>query len=101
MTIRLARRGRPPTCLKAQSVKKDKYGNGYTVSFGFTNEIDENLEGLCVAAVCFDAAGKVIGGDTAYPDALPGRTIRIDVEYLRTVDDQKPASCTGYLNYPA
>lgn len=87
--------------LEAQSVVKDKYGNGYTASFGFTNETDEELEGLRVAAACFDEAGKVIGGDATYPDALPGRAIRIDVEYLMTVDDQKPATCKGYLNYPA
>ena len=48
-----------------------------------------------------DKGGKVIGGETTYPDALPGRAIRIDVEYLRTVDDQKPATCKAYLNYPA
>lgn len=87
--------------LDAQSVAKDKYSNGYTVSFGFTNDTDEALEGLRVAAVCFDKGGKVIGGETTYPDALPGRAIRIDVEYLRTVDDQKPATCKAYLNYPA
>ncbi|WGX95112.1 hypothetical protein [Nocardioides sp. L-11A] len=91
----------PLPVLEAQSVAKDQYGNGYTVSFGFTNETDAELEGLRVAAVCFDAAGKVIGGDSTYPDALPGRAIRIDVEYLRTVDDQQPASCKGYVNYPA
>lgn len=87
--------------LEAQSIRKDKYGNGYTVSFGFTNESDEKLEGLRVAAVCFDKAGKVIGGDTTYPDALPGRAIRIDIDYLITVDDQKPDACKGYMNYPA
>lgn len=91
----------PLPVLEAQAITKDQYGNGYTVSFGFTNETDEPFEGLRVAAVCFDAAGKVIGGDTTYPDALPGRAIRIDVEYLRTVADQKPATCKGYVNYPA
>lgn len=87
--------------LDAQSVLKDKYGNGYTVSFGFTNETSEALEGLRVAAVCFNKAGKIIGGDTTYPDAAPGRAIRIDIEYLMTVNDQKPVTCKGYLNYPA
>ncbi len=91
----------PLPVLEAQSVAKDQYGNGYTVSFGFTNETDEKLEGLRVAAVCFDAAGKVIGGDVTYPDALPGRAIRVDVEYVRMVDDRKPATCKGYVNYPA
>lgn len=87
--------------LDAESIAADKYGNGYTVSFGFTNEGDESLDGLRAAAVCFDKDGKVIGGDTTYPDALPGRAIRIDFEYLMTVDGKKPATCKGYLNYPA
>lgn len=86
--------------LEAQSVLKDEYGNGYTVSFGFTNETDAQLEGLRVAAVCFDKTGKVIGGETTYPDASPGRAIRIDVEYLRTIADKEPDVCKAYLNYP-
>lgn len=90
----------PLPVLESQAITKDASG-GYTVSFGFTNETDEKFEGLRVAAVCFDAAGKVVGGDAAYPDALPSRAIRIDVEYISTVNGQKPAICKGYLNYPA
>ena len=91
----------PLPVLEAQSVVKDQYGNGYTASFGFTNEGDEKLEAMRAAAVCFDNAGKIIGGETTYPDALPGRTIRIDVEMISTVKNQKPKICKAYLNYPA
>jgi hypothetical protein len=91
----------PLPVLEAQSVVEDEYGNGYTASFGFTNDGDEKLESMRAAAVCFDKGGKVIGGATTYPDALPGRTIRIDVEMIDTVKDQKPKTCKAYLNYPA
>jgi hypothetical protein len=91
---------RPPLpVLEATEIRKSR-SEGYTVSFGFTNESDEDLSSLRVGAVCYDATGKVVGGDTTYPDSVPvGRAIRIDVDYL--VVSAEPASCKAFLNYPA
>lgn len=90
----------PLPVLKATSIVKEEYGDGFTASFGFTNSSEENLESMRVSGVCFNKAGKVIGGETTYPDAAAGRTIRIDVESIAMVGGAKPHACKAYLNYP-
>ncbi len=89
----------PLPILEATSITGD--GPWFTASFGFTNESDEMLESMRVAAVCFDKAGKIIGGETTYPDAAPGRSVRIDADMIKIVGGKQPASCKAYLNYPA
>ena len=85
----------PLPVLETTEIVDGKY-DSFAVSFEFTNETDEELS-LRVGIVCYDEAGKVIGGGTTYPDAPPNRTIRID-EDLRNIQT-KPASCKAFLNY--
>ena len=88
----------PLPVLDATEIRKSQ-SEGYKVSFGFTNESDQDLSDLRVAAVCYDKAGKMVGGDTTYPDsAPPGRAIRIDLDYVLV--SAEPASCKAFLNYP-
>lgn len=69
---------------------------GTLATFEFTNN-NELLDGLRVGAVCHDAAGEIIGGGSAYPNAIaPNSKVRFDVDmYQQTVAD----TCKAYLNY--
>jgi hypothetical protein len=89
----------PLPVLEATEIKKTEYGDGYNASFGFTNETTEDLTDLRVGVACYNAANKIIGGTSTYPELAPvGKTIRIDAE--ATVSE-KPASCKAFVNYSA
>jgi len=86
----------PLPVLDSTEVKKGEYG-GFTTSFALTNDTDADLKSPRVGVVCYDAAKKIIGGTSMYPDFVPaGKTIRIDAE--PTVSG-KPASCKAFVNY--
>jgi hypothetical protein len=86
----------PLPVLKATEIKKGEFG-GYTASFAFTNETDEDLKNLRVGVVCYDAAKKIVGGTSTYPELAPvGKTIRIDADPTAS---RKPASCKAFVNY--
>ena len=86
----------PLPVLEATAIKKGEFG-GFTASFGFTNETDVDLENLRVGVVCYDAAGKIMGGTSTYPELAPaGKTIRIDADPTVAT---KPASCKAFMNY--
>lgn len=88
----------PLPVLDSTEIKKGEYG-GLTTSFALTNDTDADLESPRVGVVCYDAAEKIIGGTSTYPDFVPaGKTIRIDAE--PTVSG-KPASCKAFVNYQA
>lgn len=87
----------PLPVLDATDIKKAEYGDGFTASFGFTNETDGNLEDLRVGVVCYDGAEKIIGGTSVYPELAPaGKTIRIDADAMVS---EKPAACRAFVNY--
>ena len=86
----------PLPVLDSTEVKKGEYG-GLISSFALTNDTAADLESPRVGVVCYDAARKIIGGTSTYPEFVPaGRTIRIDAE--PTVSG-KPASCKAFVNY--
>jgi hypothetical protein len=86
----------PLPVLEATEIKKGQFSD-YTASFAFTNETDANLENLRVGVVCYDAAQKIVGGTSTYPELAPaGKTIRIDADL--TVSG-KPSSCKAFVNY--
>jgi hypothetical protein len=86
----------PLPVLDSTEVKKGEFG-GFITSFALTNDTDADLKSPRVGVVCYDAAKKIIGGTSTYPDLVPaGKTIRIDAE--PTVSG-KPASCKAFVNY--
>jgi hypothetical protein len=86
----------PLPVLEATEIKKGEFSD-YTASFAFTNETDADLENLRVGVVCYNAAQKIVGGTTTYPELAPAsKTIRIDAD--PTVSG-KPASCKAFVNY--
>jgi hypothetical protein len=86
----------PLPVLESTEIKKGEFSD-YTVSFAFTNESDADLENLRVGVVCYDAAQKIVGGTTTYPELAPvAKTIRIDADPTLS---EKPATCKGFVNY--
>jgi len=82
--------------LKSTEVRKSKY-EGTTASFAFKNNSDTDLENLRVGVVCYDKAGRIIGGQASYPDLAPARqTIRIDTQ---VVTSHKPKLCKAFPSY--
>lgn len=70
---------------------KEEYG-AYKASFEITNQSDEPMKNTRIAAVCRDAANKIVGGGFAFPEliAAGGKAVAdIDV----TVSS-KPASAS-------
>ncbi|MGP5578649.1 hypothetical protein [Corynebacterium flavescens] len=69
---------------------------GTSAAFEFTNH-NEMLDGLRVGAVCHNAAGDIVGGGSAYPNAIAADSkIRFEVDmYQQEVAD----TCKAYLNY--
>ena len=75
---------------------KNEYGAS-TAVFEFTNSSDEDLSSPRIGIVCYDAAGKIVGGSSEYPDLVAaGKTVRIDSDV--TVSGI-PASCKAFPSY--
>ena len=76
------RRSRPrPPCRYWTRPRSRRASMAVTASFAFTNETDTDLKSLRVGVACYDAANKIIGGTSTYPNLAPaGKTIRIDVD---------------------
>jgi hypothetical protein len=88
----------PLPVLDSTEVKRGQYG-GFAASFALTNDTDAELKSPRVGVVCYDAAKRIIGGTSMYPEFVPaGKTIRIDAE--PTVSG-KPTSCEAFVNYEA
>lgn len=86
----------PLAPIKSKSVQKNEYGSR-TAVFEFTNSSDEDLSSPRVGVVCYDAAGKIVGGASEYPDLVAaGKTIRIDSDV--TVSGT-PSSCKAFPSY--
>lgn len=86
----------PLAPIEAKSIKKNEYGAS-TAAFEFTNSGDEDLSSPRIGIVCYDAAGKIVGGSSEYPDLVAaGKTVRIDSDV--TVSDI-PASCKAFPSY--
>lgn len=87
----------PLPVLDATEIKKAEYGDGFTASFGFTNETQSDLKDLRVGIACYNAANNIIGGTSDYPElASAGKTIRIDADVMVS---GKPATCKAFVNY--
>jgi hypothetical protein len=73
-----------------------QYGT-WGAKFQVKNPTSEPLQGSAVEVICHDAAGKIIGGSSTYPELIPpsGETL-VDVSDLYT--DVKPNDCVGYLH---
>ncbi len=88
----------PLPVLDSTEIKKGEYG-GFTASFALTNETDADLKSPRLGIVCYNAADKIIGGTSTYPNVVPaGKTVRIDAEPTVSA---KPASCRAFVNYEA
>jgi hypothetical protein len=74
------------------TVGKGEYG-GFTATFEITNTTAEPVSSLRVGVICFDAAGKVIGGTSEFPDLPPSGPARVDADV--TVSGA-PAKCEAY-----
>jgi hypothetical protein len=86
----------PLPVLNSTEIKKGEFGD-WTASFAFTNDTEEDLKNLRVGVVCYDAANKVIGGTSTYPELAPtGKTIRIEADPTVSA---KPDSCKAFVNY--
>lgn len=85
-----------------EPVDSTEIGSTYgtpTASFEITNPSDEDWTDLRVAVVCYDGAGKIIGGTSTYPELIAaGMTSKVDAD---VTTDGDPATCTAYPNYGA
>lgn len=90
-------RPRPPMAeIKSREVIDSGRGQ-ITAAFEFTNNTGEKLTGLRISIACYDTAGAVVGGTSAYPDPVAaGRTVRIEGDMNAS---GSPASCTAFPNY--
>jgi hypothetical protein len=81
--------------ISAQEYAKDRFKASFTV----TNPGADPLQDIRVGIVCFNAAGKIIGGTSNYPDVVPGSgqaLVTADV-----ITNGKPAKCDAYIGAPA
>lgn len=86
----------PLAPVEAKSITKNEYG-APTAVFEFTNPKDEELSSPRIGIVCYDAAGKIVGGSSEYPELVAaGKTVRIDSDV--TVSGT-PASCKAFPSY--
>lgn len=71
-------------------------GGGTKTAFEFNNE-GEALDGLRVGSVCYNEEGQILGGDFAFPKAVPSSgKIRIEVDNSVV---ENPVACKAFLNY--
>lgn len=86
----------PLPVLDSTEIRKGPYGDT-VASFAFTNDSSEELTDLRVGVVCYNPAGKIVGGTSTYPELAPaGKTIRIDADVTVT---GKPSTCKAFVNY--
>ena len=83
--------------LDSESIIENPDGGGELAAFTFTNPTDEDLSGLRIGVVCYDATGKIIGGGVDYPNlAAAGKSMRIDANVTTGVS---PSSCRAFPSY--
>ncbi len=83
--------------LDSESFSENPDGGGELAAFTFTNPTDEDLSGLRIGVVCYDATGKIIGGGVDYPNlAAAGKSMRIDANVTTGV---APSSCRAFPSY--
>lgn len=76
-------------------ITKSEYGDSsYDATFEVINPKPEPLKDVRIGVICYDAAKKVIGGTSAYPDLIPPSG-KIVVE-TTPITTGKPASCVAY-----
>jgi hypothetical protein len=74
-------------------VSTDEFGEP-KATFELTNPTNEPAPSLRVGVICLDAAGKIIGGTSEFPDLPPGGTARVDT--LSLIVSGTPAKCDVY-----
>jgi hypothetical protein len=86
--------------MKTSRVKvvSDSYG-GWTANFELNNPTDQPVQNPRVGIICFNAANKIIGGGSDYPDLVPPSG-KVLVEG-RIITSGKPASCKAFVGAPA
>ncbi|MEV0267752.1 hypothetical protein AB0H43_03170 [Hamadaea sp. NPDC050747] len=70
----------------------------YKASFTAENPATEPLQDARVGFVCFDAGGKVIGGASEFPDAIPASGKALVTGDL--IVSTKPVRCDAYVGAP-
>lgn len=86
----------PPKLTLGKPSISSSYG-ARSAKFKVTNTTDTAVTGARFGVICKNAAGKINGGGTAYPDLLPpGGTVLVDASYILT--SGAPDSCTAYYN---
>jgi hypothetical protein len=80
-----------PLKFDTAQITKDQYGDYFHVAATVTNPTAETITTARVGILCYNAAGDIIGGNSAYPELIPpnGRT-KVDSTVITTGE---PASC--------
>lgn len=76
----------------------DQYG-GLTADFELSNPTNMPLKDPRLGIICYDAANKIIGGGSSYPDLVPSSgKVAVEGSIITT---GKPVSCKVYPGAPA
>jgi hypothetical protein len=80
-----------PLKFDTAQITKDEYGDYFHVAATVSNPTAETITTARVGILCYNAAGDIIGGNSAYPELIPpnGQT-KIDTTVITTGE---PASC--------
>lgn len=72
------------------------FGSGWSASFALKNPTNQPLRSPRIGIICTNARGKVIGGDSEFPELVPASG-QILVKTNNLITNGKPSACTAYV----